>query len=123
LPQRGRTWPARLRRYRDPRTDSVLLVAYYTRLLLEQVRFGYKPYLRPGAMLFLAHFVWPAYEVLVGRLPPLPGDRSLSACLSWLTAPGWLASTLRDLDLTDPEAPQLRVSEHDLDRDLSTPYR
>jgi hypothetical protein len=106
----------------DRRTAFVLLVAYYTRLLLEQVRFGCKRYLRLGAMLFLAQYVWPSYEVWVGGLPPLPGDRSLSACLSWLTAPGRLASALRDLGVSDPEAPELRVSPQDLDRDRSTLY-
>jgi len=106
----------------DPRAGFVLLVAYHTRLLLDQVRFGYKRYLRLGAMLFLARDVWPPYEVWIGRLLPLPGHRSLSSCLSWLTAPGRLASALRDLGIADPEAPELRVSAQDLDRDRSTLY-
>jgi hypothetical protein len=106
----------------DPRTAFVLLVAYFTRLLLEQVRFGCKRYLRLGTMLFLAQFVWPPYEVWVGENQPLPGDRSLSASLSWLTAPGRVAAALRELGVSDAEAPELRITPQDLDRDRSTLY-
>jgi hypothetical protein len=106
----------------DRRAAFVLLVAYATAMLVEQVRFGCKRYLRLGAMLFLAQFVWPPYQVWVGRLPPLPGQRSLSACLSWLTAPGRLSGALRDLGVPDPQAAELQVSAQDLDRDRSTLY-
>ena len=106
----------------DRRAAFVLLVAYHTRLLIEQVRFGYKPYLRLGAVLFLAQHVWPAYEVWVGGSAPLPGDRSLSVRLSWLRAPGRLVFALRELGVSDPEAPELRVREQDLDHDRSTLY-
>ena len=101
----------------------VLLAAYQTGLYIAGVRLGYRYHILRGGLLFLARSVWPAYQVWVAGSHPLATRPSVKSSVSWLIGDGTLSRALRELDVSNPQAPEFRLVARDFDQDGSTYHK
>lgn len=116
----ARRWKAGTR---DGPAGLALLVADRCLLLLDRSCCGYKPYVRRRAILLLARFVWPNFQIWVLAARPMPARRSLRSCVTWLKTEGRFPLALQELGVTDAEGRGYLVSEHEFDYDESTLHK
>ena len=101
----------------------ILLVAYQTGLYIQAVRSGYRHHILRGGLFFLARSVWPAYQVWVAGAHPLFTRPSVRSSVSWLIGDGTLSRALRELDVSNPQAPEFQLAARDFDQDGSTYHK
>jgi len=101
----------------------VLLVAYQTGLYVAAVRSGYRHHILRGGLLFLARSVWPGYQVWVAGSHPLATRPSVRSSVSWLIGDGTLSRALRELEVSNPQAPEFQLVARDFDQDGSTYHK
>jgi len=106
----------------EPAQALVLFVALQLAIYIDRVRRGHKPHVLPGALLFLARSLWPAYEVWVGDSHPLGVRWSVPSCIDWLRDDATLVRVLRELQVPNPDADELRRAANGFTRKDTTHY-